>query len=429
MSERSTKSRERLGEVLGEAVARGRQIADIGRQALAERRAGESGPSPHAPSRSGRGRVMPPDPGPVPITGIDHLEWYVGNAALTAGWLERLGFTLVARQGPDTGVQDLESLLLAAGDIRLLVSTGLTPNHDVTRSVAARGDAIHDVAFAVADVETAYARILHCGLEPDHLPVHLHDERETGMSLVPLTTRESVLHTMLARDGGGAAAGPDFAPGFVAPTTAGDTVDTDDPGDSGITRVAAVTTVVAPGSLDAVIDQHTALFALTEVAREERDGALVVVLAPAAAAVEGEDGDAVIAASATRYVYVSPGERRERNHLDDFLVSHGGPGVRTVTFATDDLDATLAHWRGRGVRFLETDAGDVVASVGDDGSRVARAATLPLQQRSPIVLAIEQAGDGVRNAIDLAFAEERALARERAAHPAAPPLGTWGGGR
>lgn len=371
------------------------------------------GPSPR-PSVSGqRGRILPEDPGPVRLDGVDHVEWYAGNAEHTALWLQRLGLPVVARQGPDTGVQDLVSYVIEAGTARLLLSTGLTANHDTTRSYVKHGDAIHDVAFRVRDVEAAYGRLIHGGLEPDHLPVEMRGDDDTAaLSLVPVTTADRVLHTLVERPDGWSIG---FAPGFV-----------DEPGEGPgwATGVTAVTTVLAPGRLDEVVRQYQHLFDLVEVARgPAEEHAEVAVLADPSAVVAGDSPR--VRAGALRLVFACPTTRTQRNHLDDFLFRHGGPGVRTVTLGTADLGATTSEWRAAGVSWLVD--GSVAAR--PDGAR--RAVTTPLQARAPLVLALEEVIED-QDAVDvlgLARDEEAALAAHRRAHPEAEPLGTWAGGR
>lgn len=371
------------------------------------------GPSPRPPAAGQRGRILPRDVGPVRLDGIDHLEWYVGNAAHTARWLERLGLPVAARQGPDTGVQDLVSYVLEAGSSRILLSTGLTPNHDTTRSYADRGDAVHDVAFRVSDVEAGYGRLIHEGLEPDHLPVELRDERGS-FSLVPVTTVDGVLHTLVERPAGWSAG---FAPGFV---------DELGSGPNWITGITSVTTVVAPGRLDDVLRQYQALFELTEVARGSgEDHVEIAVLAHPDHVVGGEPSR--VGLDALRLVFVCPTSRTERNHLDDFLALHGGAGVRTVTLATAHLDEAAAGWREAGVTWL-SDAASPTAAISS-GDQPRRVITEPLQDRSPLVLALEEATEHAVDPLALARQEEVALAAHRRAHPDAEPLGTWGGGR
>lgn len=370
------------------------------------------GPSPRPAASGERGRILPADPGPVRLRGIDHLEWYVGNAVHTAAWLQRLGMPVIARQGPDTGVQDIISFVLDAGSARLLLTNGLTPNHDATRSFAARGDAVLDVAFVVDDVEAAYGRAIHSGLEPDHLPVEMRTNDDEGaLSLVPITTTDDVLHTLVARNED---ASTGFAPGFVP---------VDRPPNPGwISGVTAVTTVVSPGRLDPVVDQYRHLFDLTEVARANHEEELQIAVLACPEDLDAADPTRV-SAGALRLVFACPTPRMRRNHLDEFLGRHGGPGVRSITLATPSLDDALDGWRHAGVGLL------IDADGAGDAGGARGVVTEPLQARSPLVLALEEVGERSVDPMARAQLEETALAAHRRAHPDAQPLGTWAGGR
>src|SRR5271166_2955360 len=102
------------------------------------------------------------------ILGWDHLEWWVGNARAVTAWLcGGFGFEVAAYCGPETGRADRVSYLLAEGDIRFVVTAGLSPESEVTRHVLVHGDGVRNLAFTVADparaLETAHeggARVL-----------------------------------------------------------------------------------------------------------------------------------------------------------------------------------------------------------------------------------------------------------------------------
>ncbi len=60
------------------------------------------------------------------LLGWDHLEWWVGNARAVTAWLTSgFGFEVVAYPGPETGVRDRVSYVLAQGDVRFVVTAGL----------------------------------------------------------------------------------------------------------------------------------------------------------------------------------------------------------------------------------------------------------------------------------------------------------------
>ncbi|HET6211325.1 MAG TPA: 4-hydroxyphenylpyruvate dioxygenase, partial [Micromonosporaceae bacterium] len=61
------------------------------------------------------------------IHGIDHVELYVGDARQTAYYLcSGFGFRICGQGGPETGLADQRSLLLGQGDIRILLTSGLS---------------------------------------------------------------------------------------------------------------------------------------------------------------------------------------------------------------------------------------------------------------------------------------------------------------
>ena len=62
------------------------------------------------------------------LLGWDHLEWWVGNARAVTAWLTSgFGFEVVAYAGPETGVADRVSYVLAQGDVRFVVTAGSGP--------------------------------------------------------------------------------------------------------------------------------------------------------------------------------------------------------------------------------------------------------------------------------------------------------------
>src|SRR4051794_41925035 len=62
------------------------------------------------------------------LRGIDHIEFWVGNARASAAFFAACyGFEIVAYAGPETGVTDRVSYVLTQGDIRFVVTAGIGP--------------------------------------------------------------------------------------------------------------------------------------------------------------------------------------------------------------------------------------------------------------------------------------------------------------
>ena len=72
------------------------------------------------------------------IRGIDHLELFVGDAQQAAYYYSAaFGLEVAGRGGPETGLMDQRSLLMAQGDVRLVLTSGLYAEH--TRSPTSSG--------------------------------------------------------------------------------------------------------------------------------------------------------------------------------------------------------------------------------------------------------------------------------------------------
>ncbi|MGZ3588933.1 MAG: VOC family protein, partial [Candidatus Limnocylindrales bacterium] len=68
----------------------------------------------------------------LPLKGIDHIEFWVGNARQASAYFRALwGFTPVAYAGLETGVRDRASYVLVQNDIRLVITAPLSPEGEI----------------------------------------------------------------------------------------------------------------------------------------------------------------------------------------------------------------------------------------------------------------------------------------------------------
>src|SRR5437773_9903867 len=82
----------------------------------------------------------------LPLKGIDHLEFYVGNAKQSAYYYRAaFGFKLTQYAGLETGVRDRASYLLEQGKIRFVLTTPLLNGHPIQQHLQLHGDGVRDV--------------------------------------------------------------------------------------------------------------------------------------------------------------------------------------------------------------------------------------------------------------------------------------------
>src|SRR4051812_42582776 len=148
----------------------------------------------------------------MPLEGWDHVELWVGNAKQSAYFYEHaFGFTPTAYAGPETGVRDRASYVLEQGDIRLVLTSGLRSDSEVTRFACKHGDAARDVALRVPDAKEAYRQAVQRGatglVEP-----HWVEDEFGKVELASIATYGEVVHTFVNRSGYEGA----YLPGYVA---------------------------------------------------------------------------------------------------------------------------------------------------------------------------------------------------------------------
>ncbi|HUF76781.1 MAG TPA: VOC family protein, partial [Longimicrobiales bacterium] len=93
----------------------------------------------------------------LPIKAFDHVEFWVGNAKQAAVYYSHgFGFTPVAYKGLETGSRDVASYALQQGNIRLVLSSSLQGDDEISRHIARHGDGVKVIALEVPDATAAY---------------------------------------------------------------------------------------------------------------------------------------------------------------------------------------------------------------------------------------------------------------------------------
>src|ERR1700761_9087988 len=106
----------------------------------------------------------------------DYVEFYVGNAKQAAHfYMSAFGFDQIAYAGPETGVRDRVSYLLAQNKLRFVLTASLLPDDEIARHVALHGDGVKDIAILVEDANAAYEAAVRGGAQTVMAPAVLED--------------------------------------------------------------------------------------------------------------------------------------------------------------------------------------------------------------------------------------------------------------
>jgi 4-hydroxyphenylpyruvate dioxygenase len=270
------------------------------------------------------------------LLGWDHLEWWVGNARAVTAWLTSgFGFEVVAYRGPETGVRDRVSYVLAQGAVRFVVTAGLGPDSEVARHVLLHGDGLRHLAWRVADAEATAALAAARGATVVAPPARVDDDAGS-VTTAAIATYGETRHLFVARSGGDGRWGPGFVSDRLPPAPAGDPV--------GLTTIDHVVGNVEKGRLDEWVDWYVRVLGFTEMRHFDADQISTQYSALRSTVVHNGAGIVM--------PINEPAPGRKKSQIEEYLDAYRGPGVQHIALATPDIVTSVAAMRGRGVRFL-----------------------------------------------------------------------------
>ena len=114
----------------------------------------------------------------LPLKGTDYIEFYVGNAKQAAHFYESVfGFEIVAYLGPETGVREKASYMVQQGKIRLVLTTSIYANSEISEHIHKHGDGVKVLALWVDDATASYHETIGRGAISVSEPQYVSDEQ------------------------------------------------------------------------------------------------------------------------------------------------------------------------------------------------------------------------------------------------------------
>ncbi|MDQ3851137.1 MAG: 4-hydroxyphenylpyruvate dioxygenase [Actinomycetota bacterium] len=299
----------------------------------------------------------------MPLTGIDHVELYVGNAAQSAFFYTRaLGFREIAYAGLETGLRDRVSHVLQQGRIRLVLTGALSSDSDIAAHHRRHGDGVKAIALGVPDVDAAWRAANARGARGLAAP-HTAADEDGAVRLATIAAYGDTVHTFVQRDGYG---GP-FLPGYVASQDNSHDGASGDAGrDAGargdmLLAIDHIVGNVELGAMDEWVAFYERVFGMTEMLHFSDEAISTDYSALMSKVVTDGSGR-------VKFPINEPAPGRRRSQIDEYLQFHEGPGAQHIAVATRDIVGTVAELRRRGVGFLPIPDAyyeDVPARVGE----------------------------------------------------------------
>lgn len=271
----------------------------------------------------------------LPISGTDHIEFYVGSAKQAAYFYQSgFGFNLVAYSGPETGVKGKVSYVLQQGKIRLVFTTSLYENSEISEHVKKHGDGVKVLALWVDDAEKSFEETVKRGAIPVSPPQKSSDANGEVI-LASIQTYGETIHTFVERNN---YSGP-FLPGFEKRESAMKIEPI------GLKYVDHCVGNVGWGEMDkwANFYQDIMGFKLLLTFDDKDISTEYTALMSKVVA----NGNGYI-----KFPINEPAKGKKKSQIEEYIEFYQGPGVQHIAVATDNILFTVAEMRRRGIDFL-----------------------------------------------------------------------------
>jgi 4-hydroxyphenylpyruvate dioxygenase len=277
-----------------------------------------------------------PDADFLPLKGIDHVEFWVGNAKQAAAYYRALwGFSPVAYAGLETGVRDRASYVMVQNQIRFVFTAPLGPEGEVAEHVRKHGDGVHDIAFAVDDVESAWRETTSRGAASALGPVELKGEKGT-LRRSAIHTYGEVIHSFIdRRDYRGA-----FAPGFHRVTRPAQAAS-----GQNLLEIDHCVGNVALGDMNRYVDFYRDVLGFSQLIHY--DDKVIHTEYSALMSKVMQNGNGRV-----KFPINEPAEGKRKSQIQEFLDYYLDAGTQHIAMRTEDIVRTVRVLRERGVEFL-----------------------------------------------------------------------------
>lgn len=278
-------------------------------------------------------RTLVQEQGAPVLKGTDYIELYVGNAHQAAHFYRMsFGFQPLAYAGPETGVRDHVSFLLAQGDIRLVFTAPTGSNGPIAQHVAKHGDGVKDIALTVVDAAATFEHAVRLGARPVAEP-RVFDGPHGTTTIASIGVYGDTVHSLVQRDFDDLTALPGFQPIASAPPAAS----------VGLTAIDHVAVCVEAGTLNQWVDFYKHVFGFHQVHEENVETGQSAMNSKA---VQDPSG-------AIKFPMQEPAPSKRKSQIEEYLESYQGPGAQHLAVLTDDIVATVRAMRANGLEFRQ----------------------------------------------------------------------------
>jgi len=273
----------------------------------------------------------------LPLKGIDYVEFWVGNARQAAAYYRALwGFGPVAFAGLETKIRDRASYVLVQHGIRFVLTAPLTPDSEIAEHVREHGDGVHDIAFAVDDVESAWRETIARGAVGVLPPTEVDGGEDGVLRRATIRTYGETVHSFIDRSSYQGVFAPGYRPVKHPARPAGGL---------SLLEVDHCVGNVGLGEMDSQVAFYRDVLGFAQLIHY--DDKVIHTEFSALMSKVMTNGNGRI-----KFPINEPATGRKKSQIQEFLDWYRAPGCQHVALRTDDIVTTVRRLRDNGVEFL-----------------------------------------------------------------------------
>jgi len=272
----------------------------------------------------------------LPLKGIDHIEFFVGNAKQSAYYYRSaFGFKLVGYAGLETGLRDRASYVLEQGKVRLILTTPLTQDHPINAMLAKHGDGVSTIALEVDDVERSFRETTKRGAVGVQEPREVSDANGTFRT-ASIKTYGDTLHTFVDRRNY-----KGFAPGYRAIT-----IEDKISRPVGLAAVDHIVGNVGWNEMDTWVKWYEEIMGFhLFVSFDDKDISTEYSALMSKVVASGSEK--------IKFPINEPANGKKKSQIEEYIEWYNGPGAQHIAIATGNIIESVTKLTEQGVEFLK----------------------------------------------------------------------------
>ena len=272
----------------------------------------------------------------LPLKGIDHIEFFVGNAKQSAYYYRSaFGFKLTGYAGLETGSRDKASYVLEQGKVRLILTTPLTIDHAINAMLAKHGDGVSTIAIEVDDVEYSFRETTKRGAIGVQEPREVTDDFGTFRTAT-IRTYGDTLHTFVDRKNYSG-----FAPGYKSIT-----VEDFIARPTGLVAVDHIVGNVGWNEMDRWVKWYEEVMGFhLFVSFDDKDISTEYSALMSKVVASGSEK--------IKFPINEPANGKRKSQIEEYIEWYNGPGAQHIAIATGNIIESVTKLTAQGVDFLK----------------------------------------------------------------------------